>query len=172
MNPSVGRILLVDYDPQWPAIFEREAERLRNVLGGRALRIEHAGSTAVPGLQAKPVIDIILAVADSADEPGYVPLLEAAGYPLRIREKDWHEHRLFKGPESDINLHVFSRGCPEIGRMLMFRDWLRANTTDRDLYARAKLALAEKRWECVQDYADAKTSVVEEIIARAAAATL
>ena len=87
--------------------------------------LEHAGSTSVPGLAAKPRIDIMLAVPDSADEPSYVPALEAAGYVLRIREPDWYEHRVFKGPDTDVNLHVFSAGCPEIARMLLFRDWLR-----------------------------------------------
>ena len=93
--------------------------------------------------------------------------MEGAGYVLRIREPDWNEHRLFKGPDTNINLHVFSTGCPEIVRMLAFRDWLRVNSSDRDLYARAKLELAKKNWMYVQNYADAKTVVVEQIMARA-----
>jgi GrpB-like predicted nucleotidyltransferase (UPF0157 family) len=132
--------------------------------------MEHAGSTSVPGLVAKPILDMLLVVADSADEDAYVPALEAAGYALRIRETDWYEHRMFNGPDTEINLHVFSAGCPETERMLTFRDWLRGNAADRDLYARTKLALAQDEWKCVQDYADAKTAVVEEIIARARAA--
>ena len=87
--------------------------------------LEHTGSTSVPGLAAKPIIDITLAVPDSSDEDAYAPALEAAGYVLRIREPDWHEHRVFKGPDTNVNLHVFSDGCPEIDRMLRFRDWLR-----------------------------------------------
>ena len=121
----------------------------------------------MPGLAAKPIIDMLLVVADSADEEAYVPAMEAAGYSLRIRETDWYEHRMFKGPDTDINLHVFSPGCPEIDRMLIFRDWLRSHAADRDLYARTKLALAQKEWKYVQNYADAKTAVIEEIIARA-----
>ena len=167
LKPLSGRILIVDYDPQWPELFEREADRIRAVLGHRALRIEHTGSTSVPGLVAKPIIDMLLVVTDSADEDAYVPALEAAGYVLRIRETNWYEHRMFKGPDTEINLHVFSSGCPEIDRMLMFRDWLRNNAADRDLYARTKLALAQKEWKYVQNYADAKTVVIEEIIARA-----
>ncbi len=116
---------------------------------------------------AKPVIDIILAVSDSADESAYLPAIESSGYALRIREPNWYEHRMFKGPDTDVNLHVFSLGCPEMERMLMFRDWLRRDTADRDLYARAKLKLAEKEWEHVQNYADAKTAVIEEILMRA-----
>ena len=129
--------------------------------------MEHAGSTSVPGLAAKPIIDIVLVVADSADEPAYAPPLEAAGYLLKIREPDWHEHRLFKGPDTDIHLHVFSFGCPEIDRMLLFRDWLRGNAPDRDLYIQTKRALAQQEWGRGQDYADAKTAVVKEIMARA-----
>jgi GrpB-like predicted nucleotidyltransferase (UPF0157 family) len=139
------------------------------VLGSRASQIEHAGSTSVPGLAAKPIIDVILAVTDSAHEGAYVPDLETAGYVLRIREREF-EHRMFKGPDTDINLHVYSHGCPEIDRMMMFRDWLRGNAGDRDLYARTKLALAQREWKHVQNYADAKTAVIEEILARARAA--
>jgi GrpB-like predicted nucleotidyltransferase (UPF0157 family) len=160
-------IAIVDYDSGWPKLFAREAERIRVALGSRALRVEHVGSTAVPGLAAKPVIDVLLGVADSAEEAAYVPALEGAGYVLRIREPSWHEHRLFKGADTNVNLHVFSRGCPEIDRMLLFRDWLRGNATERELYARTKLELARKGWSEVQDYADAKTAVVEEIIGRA-----
>jgi len=162
-----GRILFVEHDPQWRALFEREADRIRAVLGCRALRIEHVGSTSVPGLVAKPIIDMLLVVTDSADEETYVPALETAGYLLHIREAHWYEHRMFNGPDTDINLHVFPSGCPEIERMLRFRDWLRNNAADRDLYARTKLALAQKEWKYVQNYADAKTAVIEEIIARA-----
>ena len=162
-----GQILLVDYDPRWPELFACESDRIRVALGRRALRIEHTGSTSVPGLAAKPVIDMLLVVADSADEDAYVPALEAAGYMLRIREAGWHEHRMFNRPDTEVNLHVFSSGCPEIGRVLMFRDWLRGNVADRDLYARTKLALAQQEWKHVQDYADAKTAVIEEILARA-----
>ena len=92
--------------------------------------------------------------------------MESAGYVLRIREPDWHQHRLFKGPDTDINLHVYSFGCPEIDKMLMFRDWLRINDADRELYERTKRELAKQTWKYVQNYADAKTAVVEEIVAR------
>ena len=167
LKPLSGPILIVDYDPRWPVMFAREVQRIQAALGDKALRIEHTGSTSVPGLAAKPVIDIVLVVADSSDEDNYVPALEAAGYSLRIRETNWNEHRMFKGPDTEMHLHVFSAGCPEIDRMLTFRDWLRNHPPDRDLYARAKLALAKKRWKYGQNYADAKTAVIEEIMARA-----
>jgi GrpB-like predicted nucleotidyltransferase (UPF0157 family) len=160
-------IVLVDYDPDWPRLFEREEQRIRSALGGRALQVEHAGSTSVPGLPAKPIIDIVLVVTDSSDEDAYLPSLEAAGYVLRIREPDWYEHRMFKGPDTNVNLHVYSQGCEEIGRMLLFRDWLRRDRTDRERYELTKRDLASRDWKYVQNYADAKSAVVEEILVRA-----
>ncbi|XID90411.1 GrpB family protein [Paenibacillaceae bacterium WGS1546] len=166
-KPHNATISLAEYDPRWPELFEQQAHRIRAALGDKALRVEHVGSTSVPGLCAKPIIDLLLSVADSADESAYVPFLEAAGYTLRVREPEWFEHRLFKGPDIDINLHVFSEGASEIKRMLRFRDWLRANDADRDYYANAKRSLAQRVWRHVQHYADAKTSVVQEIMDRA-----
>jgi GrpB-like predicted nucleotidyltransferase (UPF0157 family) len=162
-----GKIELADYDSRWPALFASEEARIRAALGERALQIEHVGSTSVPGLIAKPIIDIVLAVADASDEASYVPSLEAQGYILRIREPDWFEHRLLKGPDSDVNLHVFGQGCAEIARMLRFRDWLRSHAGDREHYAQAKRELAQKEWKYTQDYADAKSAVVADIMARA-----
>ena len=165
--PHNAPITLAEYDPSWPALFERERDRIVTALGSTAVQVEHTGSTSVPGLAAKPIIDITLIVPDSADEPAYVPQLEAAGYVLRIREPEWHEHRVFKGPDTDVNLHVFSVGSPELERMVGFRDWLRAHPDDRALYERTKRELAARTWRHVQNYADAKTDVVEEIMARA-----
>ena len=164
-----GPIHLAEYDPDWPRAFDREAGRIKEALGERALLVEHAGSTSVPGLAAKPRIDIVLAVADSADEPAYVPAMEAHGYILRIREPDWHEHRLFKAHNVDVNLHVFTIGCSEIERMLRFRDWLREHPAERHLYLDEKRRLAARTWEFVQQYADAKGELVEAILARAGA---
>src|SRR4051794_23311149 len=152
-EPLDSTIYLAPYDPEWPRMFESEASRIRAVLGERALLVEHVGSTSVPGLSAKPKIDIDLAVADSADEAAYVPDMEAAGFVLRIRETDWHEHRLFKGPEADINLHTFTIGCLEIERMTRFRDHLRTDTADRQLYENAKRELASRTWKYTQNYA-------------------
>lgn len=167
LKPHNAPINLVEYDPRWPALFEREAERIRSALGDKALRVEHVGSTSVPGLCAKPIIDILLVVRDSSDEPSYVPALEAAGYTLRIREPEWFEHRLFKGPDTDINLHVFSEGASEIERMLRFRDRLRTCAEEREKYAQAKRRLAQRKWRYVQDYAEAKTAIIREIVDKA-----
>ncbi len=165
--PLNGPIFLADYDPAWPQLYDREAARIRAALGDQVLLLEHVGSTSVPGLAAKPRIDILLVVPRSADEPVYVPALEAAGYVLRIREPDWYEHRVLKGPDTDVNLHVFSPGCPEIDRMRRFRDWLRHSSADRQLYERTKRDLARREWKYTQQYADAKTEVVEAILVRA-----
>ena len=119
------------------------------------------------GLPAKPIIDIDLVVADSADEAAYLPELQSAGYRLVIRERDWYEHRCLKGPDTNVNLHVFSARCPEVERNVAFRERLRADEADRDLYARTKRELARRQWTYVQQYADAKTGVIEEILRRA-----
>lgn len=170
LKPLEGPIVLCEYDPTWPASFEREAARIRGILGARVKRLEHAGSTSVVGLVAKPIIDLVLAVPDSSDEPSYVPDMERHGYVLRIREPDWFQHRLFKGPDTSINLHVFSDRCPEIEQMLLFRDWLRSHPEDRDSYAARKRELVKRKWKFVQNYADAKTEIVLELLARARAA--
>ena len=162
-------IILVDYDPRWPQWFEESAERIRDALGDKILGLHHVGSTSVPGLAAKPFIDINLVVADTTDEEAYVPQLEAAGYVLRVREPDWFEHRMLRGYDPPVNLHVFPPDCSEVERMLLFRDWLRTNDADRELYARTKRELGSQAWKYVQNYANAKTAVVEEILKRATA---
>ncbi|MFC7306074.1 GrpB family protein [Streptomyces monticola] len=175
VKPHTEKVVIEEYDPSWPEQFRAEEELIRTALGERALRVEHTGSTSVPGLPAKPVIDITLLVPDSADEDTYLPQLEAHGYTLRVREPDWYEHRCLatrtaQGAHRNVNLHVFSpqRGAPEIARMLLFRDWLRTHPEDRDLYAATKKRLAARDWSYVQEYADAKTEIVEQILTRAA----
>lgn len=164
LRPLTGLVEIREYDPSWPALYEREAVRIRTALGDQVVRIAHLGSTSVPGLAAKPIIDIGLEVPDSGREETYVPKLVAAGYVLHGREPDWFEHRLFKGPDTDINLHVFSAGCEEFDRMILFRNRLRAHADDRERYAAAKRELALRRWTYMQQYADAKTAIVTEIL--------
>lgn len=169
IEPLTTPIRFVEYDPEWPALYAREEARIRSILDDRVVRIEHTGSTSVPGLAAKPVIDITMTVANVSDEPAYARDLEAAGYVLRIRESepDWYDHRVFKGPDTNVNLHVFSDGCVELERMVGFRDWLRTHDDDRALYEQTKRDLVVRDWQYVQNYADAKTEVVEAIVARA-----
>jgi GrpB-like predicted nucleotidyltransferase (UPF0157 family) len=166
-QPLNSTIYLAPYDPAWPSLFAGLANHIYEALGDRLLLLEHVGSTSVPGLSAKPIIDMVLAVADSSDELSYVKPLEEKGYTLRIREPDWYEHRLLKPPDVQGNLHVFSAGCEEIEQMLLFRDWLRSHSDDRLLYEATKRKLAARTWKYTQNYADAKSEVVQEILARA-----
>ena len=160
-------IVVADYDPEWPRRFEVEKAKIKAALAGRALAVEHIGSTSVEGLAAKPIIDICLVVADSSDEATYVPDLESAGYELRVREPDRHEHRMLRTPERDVHVHVFTIGSSEIQRHLAFRDWLRTNGEDLALYASTKRRLAGEDWPTMQHYAEAKSDVIEAILARA-----
>ncbi len=172
------QLFLSEHDEAWARQYADEESLIRVALGPVLTSVDHAGSTAVPGLVAKPVVDILLTVAAPADESSYVQRLESAGYTFHHREPDWHQHRLFKkgtphfSPdraehEPRVNLHVFPAGCEEVRRMLAFRDRLRSNADDRHLYAETKRRLAARQWERVQDYADAKTEVVDEIMERA-----
>ena len=159
-----GRIELKEYDPAWNALYETERQKICKALNRDGIVIEHVGSTSVPGLCAKPIIDILLLVEDSSDEGSYVPELEKVGYVMRVREPDWYGHRMLKGVEPEVNLHVFSIGCSEAQRMLDFRDWLQTHEADRNLYADTKRRLVQKKWKYLQDYADAKSGVVCEIL--------
>lgn len=162
-------VLLQEYDDGWPAAYAGHEARIRAALGDRTLEVHHAGSTSVPGLAAKPVVDIVLVVADPADEASYADDLVPAGYTFALREPEWHEHRLFKvlAEQPRVNLHVFGRDCPEVTAMLAFRDRLRTDEADRLLYERAKRELAARAWPTVQDYADAKSEIVADIMTRA-----
>ena len=170
-KPLYRSIYLAPYDPDWPSQFSLIANQIREALLDKVLQLEHVGSTAVPGLSAKPKIDIVLAVSNSADEQAYVPQLEEIGYELRIREPDWFEHRLLRPADIPANIHVFSVGCEEIDRMLAFRDWLRTHDDDRQLYEETKRELAAQTWKYTQNYADAKTEIIQGILARALGST-
>jgi GrpB-like predicted nucleotidyltransferase (UPF0157 family) len=160
-------IMIVDYDPSWPDTFRSHAAAIFEALGEAALNIEHIGSTAVPGLASKPIIDILLVVEDSGNEEPYLPQMEGAGYELHIREPDWHQHRMFRTHERNVHIHVYSLGCPEIDRIVLFRDQLRSNPDDRSRYEQTKRKLAEQSWACMDDYAKKKTEVIESIITAA-----
>ena len=169
-GPEKRNIRIVDYDPRWTAKFLTHADAIAKALGDAAVGIEHIGSTSVTGLAAKPIIDILLIVRQSQDEASYLPILEAAGYILRVREPEFHEHRMLRTPERDVHVHVYSQGCPEIERYLTFRNRMRNNTDDRQLYERIKRRLAAEDWSDMNAYADAKSEVIEGIIAAAHAA--
>jgi len=137
-------IVVADYDPAWQERFRKEEAKIREALREAALSVEHIGSTSVPGLAAKPIVDILLVVGDSRDEGSYLPALEGAGYVLRVREPGFDEHRMFRTPAEDVHVHVFSAGSPEIGCYLLLRDRLREDEEDRELYAKTKRELAKR----------------------------
>lgn len=160
---------VVPYDAGWPAAFDRVATTVRDALGDRVLGLHHVGSTAVPGLPAKPVIDVDLVVADPADELTYVPALTAAGFHHVAREPWWHEHRLLKLRAPFTHLHVFGPGCPEVVRHRMFRDWLRSQPADRERYVGAKRSAATATLAAGgtgMDYNRAKEAAVRDIYDR------
>lgn len=164
-KPAPEAVVVVPYDPQWPVRYRGLEAGIRRALGAAALDVEHMGSTAVPGLAAKPVIDIDLTVGDPQREEDYVPALEAIGYVLTLREPSWHQHRLLQLAEPRVNLHVFGPNCPENIRHRMFRDWLRTHEADRDLYERAKQA-ATGGVLAVMEYNKRKEATVREIYER------
>ena len=157
-------IVIADYDPEWPRRFDGERDRLAQALGAAALRIEHVGSTSVPGLAAKPIVDVLVTVADVTDESSYRPALERAGYELRVREP---EHRMFRTPARDVHVHVWNERDPEVDRYLVFRDRLRESPADRAEYEQLKRSLAQREWSDMNHYADAKGPLIEEILGRA-----
>ena len=163
--PPPETVVLVPYDPGWPARFRELAGRIRDVLGDTALDVEHVGSTSVPGLAAKDVIDIDLTVAEPREEDRYVPALAELGYFLTIREPSWHQHRCLRLAEPRVNLHVFGPDCPEVIRHRMFRDWLRDHPDDRLLYEEAKRAAVPGGGH-VMDYNGRKQDVIREIYDR------
>lgn len=162
-----GRVTIVPHDPKWPYLFRREADRIRQVLGDRVLLIEHVGSTAVPDLDAKPCIDIQMAVTDPEDQSTYLPALEEIGYGWVTRFPGRHEHRLLKGSRVNVNLYVFPEGSAGLESMRLLRDHLIEDSEARERYAAFKRELGERRWERIQDYVEAKNEIVTELLADA-----
>ncbi|KAK5993865.1 Meiotically up-regulated gene protein [Cladobotryum mycophilum] len=163
-------ISIVDPDPSWPQQFQDLKARIQNALGAVALSVAHRGSTSVPGLPAKNVIDMDLTVPDPADEASYVGPLEAAGFQFILREPTWHQHRFFRGYEPSANLHVWGPDCPEVERHRIFHEWLLAHEDDRELYAQVKREAAQATNEVdgsVMDYNLRKEFVIREILQRA-----
>jgi GrpB-like predicted nucleotidyltransferase (UPF0157 family) len=167
--PAIG-IEVTGPDPDWPRQYRVLAGRIREALGWRVLQLEHVGSTSVPGLPAKPVIDIDLTVADPGREQDYIPALETAGFRLTIREPWWYGHRALRAEEPRCNLHVLGFDSPEPVRHRIFRDWLRGNPGERDRYAAAKRQAASEAnagGEHVMQYNARKQQVIREIYHRA-----
>ena len=163
--PQPETVVLAPYNPAWPLRYIALTAGIRSALGDVVLDLDHVGSTSVEGLSAKDVIDIVLTVADPRDEDKYVPALVKLGYVHTVRESSFHEHRLLRLADPHANLHVFGPDSPETIRLRMFRDWLRANPDDRDLYERAKQAAIPGGGR-VMDYNARKESTIHEIYDR------
>ncbi|MET8263694.1 GrpB family protein [Micromonospora arida] len=159
-------VVIEEYDPAWAQRFIAVRSSLTEALGGLIIGVEHVGSTAVPGLAAKPVIDVDLVIEDTADEATYLAAVERLGYRLVLREPWWHGHRMLLSPAEDVNLHVWPQGAPEPVRHRLFRDWLRAHPHDRERYAATKRRLARDTAHRPRDYSLAKNDVIDEIYAR------
>lgn len=162
-------LAVLEDDGAWPDRFAVVARAVRGALGDRVLLLQHVGSTSVPGLPAKPVVDVDLVVADPADEAAYVPDLVAAGFHHVVREPWWHEHRLLKLRVPFTHLHVFGPRCPEVVRHTMFRDWLRSHDDDRERYVAAKReasAATQRDGGTGMDYNRVKEPVVRAIYDR------
>lgn len=160
-QPKQERIKVEAYNPRWAEQYEIGKAEINAAVPG-LLEIEHVGSTAVPDLPAKPVIDIDLIVPDPEREEQYVPALQALGYDLTIRERSWYQHRMLRREEPRVNLHVFGPACPEHARHVLFRDWLRQQPADRKRYAEAKM-LAKDGVDTAHDYNRRKQDVVLDI---------
>ena len=163
-GPEKRAIVIEDYDPAWTARFEQAQAALSQALGAKAHRIEHFGSTAVPGLGAKGIIDVMVTVDDADDEDDYGPSLTQAGFDIRVRQPG---HRMYRPPSHDVHVHILTEGSEGAKVRLLFRDWLRHDEHDRRLYEETKRELARKDWDATNDYSEAKGAVVAEILARA-----
>lgn len=157
-------IVIVHYDEEWPNRYGLVRERVRTALGASALSVEHIGSTSVPGLAAKPIIDVLVTVQDVEDEAAFVQPLEGEGFVLRVREL---EHRMFRTPARDVHVHLYEPDHEAVSAYLDLRDWLRVDADDRALYERTKRRLATRTWTDMNEYADAKTDVILAILGRA-----
>nr|WP_309736733.1 GrpB family protein [Microbacterium sp. SORGH_AS_0428] len=165
-GPEPVTVGIHDYDPSWPAAFAEHRARIRLALADQHVEIAHIGSTSVPGLAAKPIIDVLVAVDDITAEEDYLDPLLAAGYELRVREPG---HRLVRTPERDVHVHVYEHDARAVDEYLLLRDRLRTDAADRALYEGTKRELMQRSWDDMNAYADAKTAVIEAIKERARA---
>jgi len=158
--------VISDHDSGWASRFAGLEARIRAALGDAALAVEHIGSTSVPHLAAKPIIDVLVVVADVEDEATFVPPMVDAGFVLRVREA---RHRMFRTPGRDVHVHVYSSGDQAIADYLDLRDWLRVDESDRTRYADVKRHLAQRQWSDMNHYAEAKSAVIQAVLGRARA---
>ncbi|WIE63312.1 GrpB family protein [Curtobacterium sp. MCLR17_032] len=166
-GPEALCVGLHEYDRAWAVTFTEHRDRILRAVGALDVRVEHIGSTSVPGLAAKPIVDLVVVVPDVTDESAYLEPLLGAGYELRVREPG---HRLVRTPARDVHVHVYERGATAVEDYLLLRDRLRSDPDDRALYEQTKRALLGGTWDDMNDYADAKTDVIRAVMGRARAA--
>jgi GrpB-like predicted nucleotidyltransferase (UPF0157 family) len=168
-------VTIVEYDESWPARFEEEAARVTDALGPIALRVDHVGSTSVPGLAAKPIVDLQVSVASLQPMDAFREPLRAIGYEhfewLNADGVDDYPY-FAKPPEPPraFHIHVAESGSFHERRHLAFRDWLRAHPEDAAEYERVKRNLAQREWPTMDEYANAKTAFIVTTTAKALAA--
>lgn len=158
---------MVDYDPQWPELFRVEAEHIKQALGDNCVAIHHIGSTSVPGLSAKPIIDILPVVRNIQEVDQAIQAMEALGYEAK-GEYGIAFRRYFQ-KDKDIrthHVHAYQEGDPEISRYLKFRDWLRSHLDDAERYAQLKIELAAKFPHDILQYCNGKDAFVAQIDAK------
>jgi GrpB-like predicted nucleotidyltransferase (UPF0157 family) len=166
-------VVIVDYDPRWPAMYQEEKDRVLGAIGHLVVAIEHIGSTAVPGLGAKPIIDIMTAVPSLADAPACVEPLERIGYEyIPEYEADFPERRYFRKRPVRVDthhLHMVEQDSGFWERHILFRDDLRVHPETAHEYERLKRELAAQFGSDRDGYTDAKTSFIESVVAQARA---
>ena len=161
-------IVVMPYDPEWPMLFDALGRRLRVALGAVALRIDHIGSTAVPGLDAKPVIDVQVSVADFEPLAEFAEPLQALGFVHRADNPDRGKRYFREAPNARrTHIHVRRAGSFSEQFALLFRDYMRAEDAEARTYAQLKYALAEEHREARQAYVEAKTPFIWEVMRRA-----
>jgi GrpB-like predicted nucleotidyltransferase (UPF0157 family) len=171
MTESPRNVVVVAYDPQWPARFAQEAARLAPVFGDSLVTIHHIGSTSIPGMAAKPIIDMLPVVRQIEAVDALNPGMEALGYAPR-GEFGIPGRRYFakgQGAQRSHHVHVFAVDHPDIARHLIFRDYLIAHPAEAAAYASLKQALARQFPHDMEAYIAGKDGLIKEIDRRAAA---
>jgi GrpB-like predicted nucleotidyltransferase (UPF0157 family) len=169
-----GAIMVCDYDPVWAATFEHERTCLHGVLGALVLTIEHVGSTSVPGLAAKPVIDLLVGVRSLPEARSCcIEPIQALGYTYLPQYESWLPGELFfrKGPPGPWthHVHMMEPAHPHWDELLLFRDYLRCHPEIVGAYANVKKALALVFGEDIAGYRNAKHPFIQRVMANAQA---
>ena len=167
----MSRVEVVPHNPRWRDEFEAEAKRVAAALGENVVAIHHIGSTAIPGIYAKPVVDFLVEVRDIAEVDGRSPAMESLGYEV-LGEYGIPGRRYFRKDDREgirtHHIHAFEAGSAEVERHLAFRDYMIAHPVDAQRYSELKRKLAEEHPQSMDGYMDGKDGFIKEIDRRAA----